>query len=60
MSIKSEVRTYRLTGITPMLGSNPANPKIHSEFVAAKAESIEKALQETAMLPNEEEIKAKL
>lgn len=60
MEIKNEVRTYRLTGITNLLGSNPANPKIHSEFVAAKAASIEKALQETAMLPSEEELREKL
>ena len=53
MEIKNEVRTYRLTGITNLLGSNPANPKIHSEFVAAKAASIEKALQETAMFASE-------
>lgn len=60
MEIKSEIRKYRLTGITPMLGSNPANPKIYSEFVASKAENIEKALEETAMLPNEDDLREKL
>ena len=59
-SIISETRTYRLTGITSLLGSNPADPKIHSKFVAAKAASIEKAMQETQMLPTEEELKEKL
>lgn len=58
--ITNETRTYRLTGTTPLLGSNPANPKIHSEYVAAKAAALEKALEETAMLPNEEELKAEL
>lgn len=60
MAINSEIRTYRLTGITPMLGSNPANPKIHSEFVASKAATIEKSLEETSMLPSEEELREKL
>ena len=60
MAITSEIRTYRLTGITPMLGSNPANPKIHSEFVASKAATIEKSLEETSMLPSEDELREKL
>ena len=57
MEIKSETRKYRLTGITSMLGSNPANPEIHSAYVAAKAESLAKAQQETSMLPTEEDLK---
>lgn len=58
--ITNETRTYRLTGTTPLLGSNPANPKIHSEFVAAKAATIQKALEETNMLPNEDELREQL
>ena len=57
MAILSETRKYRLTGITPMLGSNPANPEIHSAYVSIKAESLAKAQEETSMLPTEEELK---
>lgn len=60
MEIKNETRSYRLTGVTPLLGSNPVNPKIHSEFIAAKAETLEKAMQETEMLPSPEDLKEKL
>ena len=54
MIIKQETRTYRLTGITELLGSNPANPEIHSKYVAAKADSVEQAALEEAMLPGPE------
>lgn len=36
MSIKSEVRTYRLTGITPMLGSNPREPEDSQRICSGK------------------------
>ena len=52
--IKS-TRKYVLYGKTPILGSNPANPKIHEEFVANKAANLTKAKEETAMLPTPEE-----
>ena len=44
-------RTYKLTGLTRILGAQAANPKVHSEFIAAKAASIMKAEEETGMLP---------
>jgi hypothetical protein len=51
-----ETRKYRLTGITEMLGSQSANPKIHSDFIASKAPTPEQGAEETAMLPKEEEL----
>lgn len=54
MEIKKESRTYILTGTTSLLGSNPANPEIHAKFVASKAESLERAAKEEAMLPEED------
>lgn len=47
-------RTYRLHGMTRILGAQAANPKVHSEFIAAKAEKQEKGEEQTAMLPKEE------
>ena len=35
-------RTYRLHGMTRILGAQAANPKVHSEFIAAKAAKQEK------------------
>lgn len=32
-----EVRKYRITGIEPLLGSQPANPEVRSAFIASKA-----------------------
>ena len=49
-------RKYVLTGRTPLLGSNPANPKIHAEYVAAKAASLMKGQEETSMLPSKEKL----
>lgn len=49
--MKISKRTYKLTGITRILGAQAANPKVHSEFIAAKAASILKAKEETGMLP---------
>ena len=46
-----ERRTYRLTGITPILGSNPADPAIHTKFVSAKAPSEWQQTEEDGMLP---------
>lgn len=36
-----ESRTYRITGITPILGTQPASEEVRTKFVAAKAPSIE-------------------
>lgn len=47
---------FTLVGKTPILGSNPANPKVHAEFVAAKAASLRKAEEETKMLPTPEQL----
>ena len=46
-------RTYRLHGMTRILGAQAANPKVHSEFIAAKAAKQEKGEEQTAMLPKE-------
>ena len=60
MAIIKETRTYRLHGKTSLLGSNPANPEIHSRFVASKAASLEKQAQEEAMLPGSEKLEQAL
>lgn len=44
-------RTYRLHGMTRILGAQAANPKVHSEFIAAKAAKLAKGEEQTAMLP---------
>lgn len=46
-------RTYRLHGMTRILGAQAANPKVHSEFIAAKAAKLAKGEEQTAMLPKE-------
>lgn len=68
IEIIKETRRYRLTGTSAIMGSNPANPEIHSQFVAAKAlelakanlateeEARAKSEQETSMLPGAEEL----
>ena len=58
--MKTETRTYRLTGTTALLGSNPANPEIHSKYVASKAASMEKSALEEAMLPGTEALEKAL
>jgi len=60
MEITKETRTYRLHGTTSLLGSNPANPEIHSKYVASKAATLEKAALEEAMLPGSDELAEKL
>jgi hypothetical protein len=60
MEISYTTRTYKLVGITPMLGSNPANPDIHSEFVSSKAAQLERAKAENEMLPTAEELNLKI
>lgn len=51
--INMEQRTYRLHGMTRILGAQAANPKVHSEFIAAKAAKQAKGEEQTAMLPDE-------
>ena len=49
--MKTSERTYRLTGMNRILGAQPANPKVRSEYIASKAASIKKGLEETDRLP---------
>lgn len=51
--MKIEKRTYRLTGLTRILGCQPANPEVRSQFIASKAATLEKGAEETAMLPED-------
>lgn len=51
MNISLERQTYHIIGTTPILGSQPANPEIHSAYVASKAQNTEKGAEETGMLP---------
>lgn len=43
MSHPYEIRTYRLTGISEILGSQPANPDVYAAYIASKAPSTEEA-----------------
>ena len=36
-TINLETRKYRLTGITPLLGSQPANPDVRTAYIESKA-----------------------
>ena len=58
--MKLETRKYRLVGLTPILGSRPANPEIHSKYVTAKAATVEKQADEEAMLPGTPELEEAL
>lgn len=49
--VSFERQTYHLVGISPLLGSQPANPEIHAAYVASKAPTPEKGKEETDMLP---------
>ena len=51
--MKTEKRTYRLTGLTRILGSQPADPEVRSKFIAGKAATLEKGDEETRMLPED-------
>lgn len=52
--IELEKRTYRLTGITELLGSQPANEQLRSDYIASKAPSAEFADEEQDMLSLDE------
>ena len=49
--MKIESRTYRLTGTTPLLGSQAANPAVRTEYLASKAPSPAQAEEEEKMIP---------
>ena len=49
-SFVKESRTYKITGITPILGSCPADPEVYTNYVANKI-SKEDASEEAKMLP---------
>lgn len=55
--MKMQQKTYTITGLTPVLGAQAANPNVHSEYIAAKAATLAKAEEETAMLPEDLEKK---
>ena len=58
--MKIETRRYRLVGTTPILGSRPANPEIHSKYVASKAADAQRQADEEAMLPGTPELEEAL
>ena len=49
--MKTTTQSYKLTGLTKILGAQAANPKVRSEFIASKAASLAKGEEETAKLP---------
>lgn len=49
--MKTTTQSYKLTGLTKILGAQAANPKVRSEFIASKAASMAKGEEETAKLP---------
>ena len=49
-----EERTYKLTGITPILGSQPANPDVRTAYIASKA-PIDVNAEENDYIPDLEE-----
>ena len=49
--MKTSERTYKLTGLTRILGAQAANPKVRSEYIASKAASLTKGQEETDKLP---------
>lgn len=51
----TEIRHYRLTGKTPILGSKPSDPAVHSTYIAAKAPDPITAKLEEDALPDEED-----
>lgn len=55
--VKKETRKYRLTGITEILGSQPADPEIRSRFIASKAPAEELSREELELIdPSQMEI----
>lgn len=54
MSLTFETRTYRLTGTTPLLGSQPGDPQVRTSYLASKAPTQIQGDAETAMLPEDD------
>lgn len=50
--MKIEARTYRITGITPMLGGQPADKELRSTYISSLAPTPEQGDEENSMLPN--------
>lgn len=53
--LSMERRTYRITGCTPLLGTQPASVALRTEYVASKAPAPELAEEEAGLGPNLEE-----
>lgn len=51
LNLPHETRRYVLTGITRILGSQPANPDVRSAYIATKAATLQKGDEETGRLP---------
>lgn len=49
--MKLTTQKYKLTGMTRVLGSQAANPNVHSEYIASKAATYAKGEEETDKLP---------
>lgn len=47
-----DTRTYRLTGLTPILGSSPASRAVRTEFIASKAPRPELVEEESELGPD--------
>lgn len=55
MSIEMEKRAYRLIGISPILGSQPANAAVRTKWIASKAPNDELKEEETALFRERED-----
>ena len=49
-----ESRKYRLTGLSPILGSQPASEAIRTQFVASKAPDSDLSEEERALFESDE------
>lgn len=49
--MKIDQRIYRLTGMTPLLGSQAANPAVRTEYLASKAPSPAQIEEEERLIP---------
>lgn len=55
MGLLFEKRFYRLTGFTPLLGSQPANPAVRTAWIASRAPDPALAAEENALLGTEDD-----
>ena len=55
MALQMENRKYKLTGITPLLGSQPASRALRTEYISSKAPSPAQVEEEDNMLGDIEE-----